>query len=172
MTRESARNGTNATKLETVLAELNKLEACTARALEIVREILGVHANSKFLDVDPSHSRTKKAAASNVRRTTQVNKDDARGRSAVKIIKTCLKVFDGEVASNTKLKQSGTGARASLKSNRDKHYAVLAEICQIAFTAWSVSVDIKKLIDVAMTRTNFVTRLLDAELVNMVPREC
>ena len=169
MTRESARNGTQATKLETVLAELNKLEACTARALEIVREILGVHANSKFLDVD-THSRTKKAAASNVRRTTQVNKDDARGRSAVKIIKTCLKVFDGEVASNTKLKQSGTGARASLKSNRDKHYAVLSEICEIAFTTWSVSVDPKKLIDVAMTRTNFVTRLLDAELVTMVPR--
>lgn len=162
MTRESARNGTLTTKMETMLAALQSVEACTTEALSIVQEVLGPQ---KERDLHKDTVKKLPKSRQKVNGTITTLEGQNRGRFAIKVIKSCLKIFDIEASRTERIKTLHKKDLGSIPSRRNDEYAILAQISAAGFAAWSSVIERDKLTDLLMTRTNLISRLLDAELV-------
>lgn len=95
---------------------------------------------------------------------------------AIRIIKSCLIALTS-TSNASKSEQSMRGsadraaAHARVKSTKQpgksEQLQVITDCCVVGFEAWTSQVDATKLSDIAMTRSNFITRLQEHQLVSI-----
>lgn len=155
--------------LDTVLSSLSALESCTNKTLELVRDVLNVNAAS---ELPARRQRHGKADA----KTIKVSKLDTpidQCRVSMSIIKTCLKTLMECNRSPSSSDPSSEHDRIapitskSLKTSKTSKTSLIAQICTIALDTWASGTGTKA-VDVAMARSNFISRLVDHGMVRYI----
>lgn len=167
--------------LDSILTDISAWK-CSTETLTQVRTLLENKKKTAVRDIG-SDSLVEKAKARKKSRTQQhVDQQiTLAARStrehlgcAVKIIKTCLVALThtSNASKSEKLSSSSADRAATQPRSRSQKplgqsatLQVITDCCVIAFEAWTLQIDDTKRLDLAMARSNFITRLQEHQLV-------